>query len=39
MVLWQPMHCVGVPLKRPLMWQDAQETLMCVPVSGKLVAK
>jgi hypothetical protein len=39
MVLWQATHLVGVPSKRPLEWQEAQETLMCVPLSGKPVRK
>ena len=25
--LWHPMHWRGVPLKRPLVWHDAQSTL------------
>ena len=25
--LWQPLHCRGVPLKRPFTWQDVQSTL------------
>lgn len=37
-VLWQPMHWVGVFFMRPLTWQEAQLTLTCVPVSGKPVA-
>ena len=37
MVLWQPIHCVGVFFMRPLTWHDAQATLACVPVSGNPV--
>ncbi len=39
MELWQPIHAVGVFLKRPLTWHDAQATLRCVPVSGNPVEK
>ena len=38
-LLWQAKHCLGVPLKRPLVWQDAQSTLRWVPVSGNPVEK
>jgi hypothetical protein len=38
-VLWHPTHCVGVLLKRPLTWHEAQGTPACVPVSGNPVKK
>jgi hypothetical protein len=37
--LWQAKHCLGVPLKRPPTWHDAQSTLECEPVSGNPVEK
>jgi hypothetical protein len=38
-VSWQPIHCVGMPLKRPFTWHEAHATLACVPVSGNPVKK
>jgi hypothetical protein len=37
--VWQDAHCVGVPLKTPLRWQDSQRTARCAPVSGKPVRR
>ena len=35
--VWQLEHCVGVPLKTPLMWQVSQRWARCTPVRAKPV--
>ena len=37
--LWHPMHCRGVPLKRPPVWHDVQSTAKCPPSKGNPVEK
>ena len=34
---WHDTHWVGVPLKRPAIWQVSQRALRCAPVRGKAV--
>jgi hypothetical protein len=36
---WQLAQSFGVPLKTPLMWQDSQRALVCVPLSAKPVCR
>jgi hypothetical protein len=36
-VAWQTAHCLGVPRRTPLMWQESQRARMCAPDSAKPV--
>ena len=36
--MWHDTHVVGLPLNTPSPWHEAQATVTCAPVSGKVVA-